>query len=112
MSNYQIEKDAYGMYYYLNGILHREDGPAIELVNGDRAWWVNGKLHREYDPAIEHGNGTKIWYKNGKLHREAGSAVAFADGYKKWYLNGKFYGENNDFTNESWVIFIETLIIY
>jgi len=29
------------------GKLHREDGPAVELDNGDKSWWVNGKLHRE-----------------------------------------------------------------
>ena len=27
-----------------NHVLHREDGPAIELVNGDRIWYENGHL--------------------------------------------------------------------
>ena len=27
--------------WYLNGKLHREDGPAIECVNGSKYWWLN-----------------------------------------------------------------------
>jgi len=23
------------------------DGPAVESVDGDKAWWLNAKLHRE-----------------------------------------------------------------
>ena len=29
--------------WYLNGKLHREDGPAMEWANGYKAWWLNGK---------------------------------------------------------------------
>jgi len=28
--------------WYLNGKLHREDGPAVEGVNGDKSWYING----------------------------------------------------------------------
>ena len=28
--------------WWLNGVLHREDGPAVEWVNGHRSWWING----------------------------------------------------------------------
>ena len=34
---------------------------------GDKSWYLNGKLHREDGPAIEYANGTKYWYLNGKL---------------------------------------------
>jgi hypothetical protein len=34
-------------YWYLNGKLHREDGPAVEYENGNNHWYLNGKLHRE-----------------------------------------------------------------
>ena len=30
-------------YWYLNGNLHREDGPAIERSNGTKEWWLNGE---------------------------------------------------------------------
>jgi len=52
--------------WYLDDKLHREDGPAIEIVNGDKYWFLNGKFHREDGPAIEYASGNKFWYLNGK----------------------------------------------
>jgi len=49
----------------VNGLLHREDGPAIEHANGDRSWLINGMFHRENGPAIENMNGDRFWYLNG-----------------------------------------------
>lgn len=85
---YEIRIDEIGTKrYYLNDILHREDGPAIESYNGTKYWLKNGKYHREDGPAIEHDNGSK-----------------------KWWLNDILYGLNNHFTNESWKEFVKTLI--
>ena len=77
----------------LNGQLHREDGPAVELSDGYKAWFLNGQLHREDGPAREWANGTKQWWLNGKLHREDGPAVECVNGDKQWWLNGKYYTE-------------------
>jgi hypothetical protein len=52
-------------YWYLNGTLHREGGPAIEYINGDQSWYLNGKCHREDGPAIDHVRAGKVWYLNG-----------------------------------------------
>ena len=60
-----------GKIWYLNGKLHREDGPAIEYTDVNEQWYLNGKLHREDGPAIEHTNGDKYWYLNGKIMTEA-----------------------------------------
>jgi hypothetical protein len=76
-------------YWYCNGKLHREDGPAVEQANNDKYWYVNGKLHREDGPAIEYSDGGREWYINGKLHREDGPAIEWIDGYKEWWVNGK-----------------------
>ena len=76
-----------GKCWYLNGKLHREDGPAIEYADGTKYWYINGQLHREDGPAIEYADGTKHWFLDGQLHREDGPAVEHADGYKRWYLN-------------------------
>ena len=70
--------------YYLNGISHREDGPAIEFANGGKIWRLNGIYHREDGPAVEYGGGSK-----------------------DWYLNGTCYGQNDDYTNESWIRFVK-----
>ena len=85
----RIDKDN-NKYYNKNKemtILHREDGPALEWVDGYKAWYTNGQLHREDGPAIEHGNGAKSWYKHGILHREDGPAIEWGSS-KSWWLDG------------------------
>ena len=52
-------------YWYMNDLLHREDGPAFEC-DGDKVWYINGKCHREDGPAIETANGAKAWYYQDK----------------------------------------------
>ena len=74
--------------WWLNGKLHREDGPAVEHADGSKEWYLNGKIHREDGPAFEGADGTKEWYLNGNPHREDGPAFEYADGTKVWYLNG------------------------
>ncbi|MEK9769968.1 MAG: hypothetical protein VW683_13725 [Betaproteobacteria bacterium] len=29
--------------WFLNGVRHRKDGPAVEWANGDKVWFLNGK---------------------------------------------------------------------
>jgi hypothetical protein len=76
-------------YWYLDGKLHREDGPAFEGSDGSKCWWLNGKRHREDGPAFEGSGGSKFWYLNDKFHREDGPAVEYPDGTKFWFLNGE-----------------------
>ncbi|MEZ0261721.1 MAG: hypothetical protein ACAH80_11975 [Alphaproteobacteria bacterium] len=78
--------------YWVNGLLHREDGPAIDS-RYQKAWWVNGKLHRLDGPAREYGDGNKAWWVNGKLHREDGPAKIYR-GVKSWFLNGEMHRED------------------
>ena len=78
-----------GKEWYLNGKLHREDGPAVEYANGNKYWWLNDELHREDGPACERANGDKEWYLNGNRHREDGPAYESTNGLKFWYLNDK-----------------------
>ena len=37
------------IYWFVNGELHRLDGPAIEYANGTKAWWVNGNMVNKSD---------------------------------------------------------------
>ena len=57
--------------------------------SGTKRWYINGKLHRTDGPAAEYANGTKYWYVNGKQHRTDGPAVELAEGYKYWYVDDK-----------------------
>lgn len=57
--------------YYINGLPHRVDGPAITYVDGRQEYYLNGKLHRLDGPAII--------IKDLEVH----------------YINGKFYTKNH-----------------
>ena len=90
MKTYTVKIDDEGTKrWYVDGKLHREDGPAIEWADGSKQWYRNGKLHREDGPAIEWANGTRFWYLNRKLHREDGPAIEWASGTREWYLNDR-----------------------
>ena len=81
--------------WYLNGKLHREDGPAIERANGDKEWYINGRRHREDGPACERANGDKYWWINDKIHREDGPAVEYENiAARHWYIHGKRHRED------------------
>jgi len=58
----------YGDKYWLNskGQFHREDGPAVENINGQKTWYKNDLIHREDGPAVEYANGDKAWYIHDK----------------------------------------------
>ncbi|MDP3445995.1 MAG: hypothetical protein Q8T08_24305 [Ignavibacteria bacterium] len=56
--------------WYLNGVLHREDGPALIYESGCKLWYLNGLIHREDGPAIEHGNLELHWLLNGIYYNE------------------------------------------
>lgn len=52
--------------HYVNGQLHRDDGPAVESANGSKEWWQDGKRSRVDGPAVELANGTKEWWIAGQ----------------------------------------------
>jgi len=82
--------DKYGCKrWYLNGSLHREDGPAIEDTDGVLEWYLNGKLHKENGPAHISKYG-KEWCINDLNHRLDGPAIEWEGGAKAWYFNGEY----------------------
>ena len=64
-----------------------KDGLTI-AADGGKSWHLNGLLHREGGPAIETAGGSKHWYQNGVLHRVDGPAIEY-DTLEFWYLNGE-----------------------
>jgi len=92
MQEYIVKVDVNGnKYWYQNGKLHREDGPACEYANGDKEWHQKGELHRLDGAACEYINEHREWWQKGKLHREDGPAVESADGYEEWYQNHELH---------------------
>jgi hypothetical protein len=68
---------------------------------GTQRWWLNGNLHREDGPAIIRPDGSEWWYLNGKLHREDGPTIIHPDGTEYWWANGKHITQKvNDWANE------------
>jgi hypothetical protein len=51
--------------YYLNGILHCENGPAIIKSSGCMLWYRHGVLHRTNGPAIEPHEGVARYFLTG-----------------------------------------------
>lgn len=57
-------KDGYAIFK--DGELHNLNGPALVTKRG-KEWWQNGKRHREDGPAIEYVDGTVVWYSIGEV---------------------------------------------
>lgn len=86
--------------WYKKGKLHREDGPAVERVDGDKYWYKEDKLHREDGPAVELVRGQKEWYKEGKLHRIDGPAVEWGLVTAEWWIDGEQLVSITDITGK------------
>ena len=66
MKKYEVTVDETGTErWYLNGKLHRDDGPAGELADGTKVWYLNGEHDRTDGPAVEWPDGTKEWWVDG-----------------------------------------------
>lgn len=96
--------------YYINGELHRNNGPAliryIEDCTYTESWYANGKLYRDndlpvtifynYGPIVE-----ELWLnKEGDYHRDNDlpAVIEYYNETKKseeWWINGKNYRNNN-----------------
>jgi|ERR1700691_1204999 len=80
--------------YFINGELHREDGPAFIYPNGDIYYYLKGFLHRRDGPAIIRADGTLEYFLNGLRHREDGPSCINYDGSFEYCLNGKLHRED------------------
>lgn len=74
--------------WFFDGLLHRDNAPAIEYPDGAKSWYQFGKLHRIGGPAHEGATIHEQWYQCGAKHRLDGPAVIKLDGTKEWWLYG------------------------
>lgn len=51
-------------YFDSEGLLHRQDGPAVEWLGGTKEWYIHGKLHRDDGPAIIKKDKEEYWFYN------------------------------------------------
>jgi len=91
-------------FYRVNGVNHREDGPAV-INSYMEEWWINGQRHREDGPAIVSIGGSVSYYVRGKLHRKDGPAIILTNGLQEWWEDGRrhrvdgpasVFGENKE----------------
>ena len=59
--------------------------------NGDKFWYKDNMLHRKNGPAVELKNGNKVWYQDGQRHRMNGPAIELYENF--WYIYGEQYSE-------------------
>lgn len=76
--------------WHLDGVRHREDGPAYEA--GDvRLWYRHGVRHRDGGPAIERpADNYYVWYSHGRIHRDDGPAHIRGD-VQRWLVHGQMH---------------------
>jgi hypothetical protein len=101
--------------WYRHGVLHRMGAPArIKTCRGEiyaASWWLDGQLHRNDGPA-KTGQYGDCWFRHGKPHRDEGPARQFGESYYAWYIDGKLhrvegparirYGRPKEIIEESW----------
>ena len=71
--------------YWVRGLRHRTDGPAVELPNGDYEYWENGNRHNIHGPATSYGDLLEYWIDGRQYDYEEYIMKLFQLGY----VNGK-----------------------
>ena len=85
MTNPRIDADGNKLWYNNQGQRHREDGPAWEDVNGDKAWFINDELHREDGPAVTSSGRSK----DNLFQIFSGRTLHELESNKSWFIHGK-----------------------
>lgn len=92
-----------GQEWYVDGRLHREDGPAIKYCDGTEKWYRHGQLHRVGGPAEIYPRGASAWLQEGLLHRTDGPAIEYGSGLDSWYVRGR------QLTEEEFYLYVDHL---
>jgi len=57
--------------WYDNGLVHRDNGPAVVRFDGMKRYYKHGKPHRELgQPVIEFPDGSEVYMTDEKIHRD------------------------------------------
>lgn len=85
-----------GFQIYKDDLFHCEDGPALEYsekISGGnetiREWWLDGMKHREDGPAFIHKKGNRFLVKEWWIHGREHTKEEFHQWLKKKALNEK-----------------------
>jgi hypothetical protein len=100
--------------WWVNGFLHREDGPAIRYASegdyfeGGEEWYLNGLMHRTDGPALKN-RFKEEWWQNGVLHRVDGPAIIRTEKLAKgnYYLANRFWLDPNRTATAATIVLTE-----
>jgi antitoxin component YwqK of YwqJK toxin-antitoxin module len=98
-SNFKLQGG--DVVYFLDGKVHRINGPAVICQGVLFIWAKNGKVHRDDLPAVEtQDDSLQIYYEDGFKHRVNGPAVISGNTKEYWIYNRQFIDED-EYVNES-----------
>lgn len=113
MKKYNVTVDSLGTinWFNLEGKLDREDGPAVEVLKGYKAWYKDGYFYRDNDlPVIEDGYGGKQWRNaDSKLHRLTGPAL-ISGGLEEYWIDGIHYSKDDFYLKVAEIEFKKNII--
>jgi hypothetical protein len=75
-----------------------------DTINRHYSYWR--RIYNRKLTAI-HSDESVRFIKNGRYSNSKNAAYIKYNGFKEFSLNGKLYGDENDFTKESWRRFVK-----
>ena len=82
------------VFYSLNDMPENFTGLAYLTLGEGRFWFKNGKIHREDGPARIDDDGDTYWYKEEKNHRVNGPArIWTTKNINYYFINGDYLEE-------------------
>lgn len=88
--------------YTVNGVLHRENGPAVVYPDGASFWFMWGKCHRTDGPAEIEADGTERYWCFGEEITKQEFEERFSGANDVYAINGKIvdFDEYDQYQNE------------
>jgi hypothetical protein len=83
--------------YYLGDLHHNPEGPAvIGFAGRHKEYWIKGLRHRIDGPAIEYLDGDYEYWEEGRLHNLQGPAKCI-DGVVEYWIDGRKYANEDEY---------------
>ena len=61
--------------------------PYCHVEAGVTIWFVDGQIHKQDGPAMIFPDGDKVWFDHDKKHRIDGPAFIGNNGKHEWWIN-------------------------
>ena len=96
----RIIEDDDTIHYYPGDLHHNPEGPAVVAFEGRQMeYWLKGLRHRIDGPAIEYLDGDYEYWENGQRHHLNGPAKRI-DGVIEYWIDGRQYANEIEYLSE------------